>query len=89
MVKKRLVLWFRNDLRLKDNCIIHEAVKRVKSKEYDEVGAIRQQAQIIANRQCERTLLITEPRVQTSLLRVCLYLWMRGGSDGQGELLPI
>lgn len=34
---RRLVLWFRNDLRLRDNPLVHEAVKRVKSKEFDDV----------------------------------------------------
>jgi hypothetical protein len=78
MVKKRLVLWFRNDIHL--NCIINKAVKRVKSKEFDEVGAIRQQAQLAqlrADRQREPTLLltvlVTESRVQTSLSRVCVH----------------
>ncbi|MEW5306438.1 MAG: hypothetical protein WDW36_008901 [Sanguina aurantia] len=34
---KRLVLWFRNDLRLLDNYIVHEAVNKIKKGEYSEV----------------------------------------------------
>ena len=34
---RRLVLWFRNDLRLRDNSLLHEAVQRVKAKEFDDV----------------------------------------------------
>lgn len=33
------MLWFRNDLRVRDNVIIHMAVQRIKAEEYDEVGA--------------------------------------------------
>ena len=33
----RLVLWFRNDLRLHDNVIVHEAAQRVKAGKADEV----------------------------------------------------
>lgn len=35
---RRIVLWFRNDLRLRDNAIIHQAVQKLQAKEYDEVG---------------------------------------------------
>jgi hypothetical protein len=38
---RRLVLWFRNDLRLHDNYIVHEAVQLVKSKQYDDVSKER------------------------------------------------
>lgn len=34
---KRVVLWFRNDLRLHDNYIVHDAAQRVKRGEYSEV----------------------------------------------------
>eukprot|EP00879_Flechtneria_rotunda_P024160 GHRR01025606.1.p1 GENE.GHRR01025606.1~~GHRR01025606.1.p1 ORF type:complete len:260 (+),score=90.08 GHRR01025606.1:202-981(+) len=34
---RRIVLWFRNDLRLRDNVIVDEAVQSIRSKEYDEV----------------------------------------------------
>lgn len=34
------MLWFRNDLRLHDNYIVHEAVNKIKSKEYSEVGGV-------------------------------------------------
>jgi deoxyribodipyrimidine photo-lyase len=35
---RRIVLFFRNDLRLRDNVIVHEAVQKVKAGEYDEVS---------------------------------------------------
>jgi deoxyribodipyrimidine photo-lyase len=35
---RRLVLWFRNDLRLLDNYIVHEAVQKIKANEYDDVS---------------------------------------------------
>lgn len=35
---RRIILWFRNDLRLRDNAIVHQAVQKVKAKEYDEVS---------------------------------------------------
>lgn len=35
--KKRVVLWFRNDLRLHDNYIVNQAVQKVKSQQYNEV----------------------------------------------------
>ena len=38
---RRLVLWFRNDLRLRDNPLVHEAVQRVKSKEFDDVRTVK------------------------------------------------
>lgn len=34
---RRIILWFRNDLRLRDNVIVHQAVQKVKAQEYDEV----------------------------------------------------
>jgi hypothetical protein len=34
---RRIVLFFRNDLRLRDNVIVHQAVQKVKAGEYDEV----------------------------------------------------
>lgn len=34
---RRLILWFRNDLRLHDNYIVQEALCRIKSEEYDQV----------------------------------------------------
>lgn len=34
---KRVVVWLRNDLRLHDNYVLHEAVQRVRSKEAAEV----------------------------------------------------
>ncbi len=37
---KRMVLWFRNDLRLHDNAIVAEAVKAVRAKQVDEVVPI-------------------------------------------------
>jgi hypothetical protein len=36
---RRIILWFRNDLRLRDNVIIHEAVQKVQAGEYSEVSA--------------------------------------------------
>ena len=33
----RLLLWFRNDLRLHDNCILNEAAKRVETNEVKDV----------------------------------------------------
>ena len=33
----RVVLWFRNDLRLQDNAIVHEAAQRVRSGKATEV----------------------------------------------------
>jgi deoxyribodipyrimidine photolyase len=36
---KRIILWFRNDLRVRDNAIIHQAVRKLQSKEFDEVGS--------------------------------------------------
>ncbi|KAF6262584.1 cryptochrome DASH1 [Scenedesmus sp. NREL 46B-D3] len=35
---RRILLWFRNDLRLRDNVIVSEAVQKVQSGEYDEVS---------------------------------------------------
>lgn len=35
--RRRILLWFRNDLRLRDNVIINEAVHKVQTGEYDEV----------------------------------------------------
>jgi deoxyribodipyrimidine photolyase len=35
---RRIILWFRNDLRLRDNAIIHTAVQKLQAKEFDEVG---------------------------------------------------
>ena len=40
MAPRRVILWFRNDLRLRDNAIIHNAVQKVQAKEYDEVRVI-------------------------------------------------
>uniref|UniRef100_A0A383W805 Photolyase/cryptochrome alpha/beta domain-containing protein n=1 Tax=Tetradesmus obliquus TaxID=3088 RepID=A0A383W805_TETOB len=34
---RRIVLFFRNDLRVRDNVIVHQAVQKVKAGEYDEV----------------------------------------------------
>jgi deoxyribodipyrimidine photo-lyase len=34
---RRIVLWFRNDLRLRDNAIVHQAVQKLQAKEFDEV----------------------------------------------------
>jgi deoxyribodipyrimidine photolyase len=34
---QRIVLWFRNDLRLHDNQIVHEAAQKIASKQYKEV----------------------------------------------------
>lgn len=34
---RRIILWFRNDLRLRDNAIIHTAVQKLQAKEFDEV----------------------------------------------------
>jgi deoxyribodipyrimidine photo-lyase len=34
---RRIVLWFRNDLRLRDNAIVHTAVQKLQAKEFDEV----------------------------------------------------
>jgi deoxyribodipyrimidine photolyase len=34
---RRIVLWFRNDLRLRDNAVLHTAVQKIRSKEADEV----------------------------------------------------
>jgi deoxyribodipyrimidine photolyase len=36
---KRIILWFRNDLRLRDNAIIHQAVRKLQAKDFDEVGS--------------------------------------------------
>lgn len=38
--RRRIVLWFRNDLRLRDNAIVQEAVTKIKAQEYDEVVPI-------------------------------------------------
>jgi deoxyribodipyrimidine photo-lyase len=35
--RRRIVLWFRNDLRLRDNAIIHAAVQKLAAAEFDEV----------------------------------------------------
>lgn len=35
---RRIVLFFRNDLRIRDNVIVHQAVQKVKAGEYDEVS---------------------------------------------------
>jgi hypothetical protein len=35
---RRIILWFRNDLRLRDNIILHEAVKMIREQGYNEVG---------------------------------------------------
>ena len=35
--KTRIILWFRDDLRLHDNATVHTAVSRVKSKQAAEV----------------------------------------------------
>jgi hypothetical protein len=34
---RRIVLWFRNDLRLRDNAIVHTAADKIRAKEADEV----------------------------------------------------
>jgi hypothetical protein len=34
---RRIILWFRNDLRLRDNAIVHTAVQKLHAKEFDEV----------------------------------------------------
>ncbi len=34
---RRIILWFRNDLRLCDNVIVHQAVQKIKTQMYDEV----------------------------------------------------
>jgi hypothetical protein len=34
---RRIVLWFRNDLRVRDNAIVHQAVQKLQAKEFDEV----------------------------------------------------
>ena len=34
-----IVLWFRNDLRLHDNAIVHEAVQRAAAQPHAQVGA--------------------------------------------------
>jgi deoxyribodipyrimidine photo-lyase len=34
---RRILLWFRNDLRLRDNVIINEAIQKVQAGQYDEV----------------------------------------------------
>lgn len=34
---RRIVLWFRNDLRVRDNAIVHQAVHKLQAKEFDEV----------------------------------------------------
>jgi hypothetical protein len=33
----RIILWFRNDLRLRDNVIVSEAVRRVQAGDFGEV----------------------------------------------------
>ena len=40
MQKSRIILWFRDDLRLHDNPTVHAAVKRIKSKQASEVQNI-------------------------------------------------
>lgn len=35
---RRIIIWFRNDLRLRDNVIVHQAVQKLQAEEYDEVG---------------------------------------------------
>jgi deoxyribodipyrimidine photo-lyase len=42
---RRIVLFFRNDLRLRDNVIVHQAVQKVKAGEYDEVRRMERQWQ--------------------------------------------
>lgn len=37
---RRIILWFRNDLRVRDNVIVHQAVQKLKAKEYDEVSCM-------------------------------------------------
>ena len=34
----RLILFFRNDLRIRDNVLLHEAAKKMKSKEANSVS---------------------------------------------------
>jgi deoxyribodipyrimidine photolyase len=34
---RRIVLWFRNDLRLRDSAIVHQAVQKLQAKKFDEV----------------------------------------------------
>lgn len=36
----RIILWFRDDLRLHDNAIVHTAARRVSSQQASEVGAV-------------------------------------------------
>lgn len=36
----RLILFFRNDLRLRDNSIVHEAAKRIRNKEATDVSGL-------------------------------------------------
>jgi hypothetical protein len=36
---RRLILWFRNDLRLRDNVIVHQAMQKIKAREFDEVSS--------------------------------------------------
>ena len=37
---QRVVLWFRNDLRIHDNQIVHDAAQKVAAKDYKEVTAV-------------------------------------------------
>jgi hypothetical protein len=51
---KRVVLWFRNDLRLHDNYVVHDAAQRVKRGEASEVGARVVQLYVMQLGGCQR-----------------------------------
>jgi len=73
--KRRVVLWFRNDLRLHDNYCIEEAVRKVQSSAVEEVRIAEQVARTV----CRNAKCSARGSWQGKV-KTC---WLLGKSDSQ------